>query len=290
MFIGASSSFYRRSYGGAPLASRTGKARQTLSRPRVCHAFAHVRSIRASRQVNPNFECDRNKRIPLDLIPLVMAKEVSPVLIRQAVWSARIAQFDNADKISVRNLEVTVNAGVDVWGRQKKQRALITVTLHLAQSFDSAAEADALDRSTVHYGKLSKDVQSCINTSTTWTSTAILAETILKQIMETKGDTNLLGTEIDITYPKSSMLGDGAGYCLCSTHEGEERGTSTVLYLRNVQIPCLIGVNSNERTAKQPVVVNLWIDCLNPSRTEDYPELEAVVVNVGDGSRGRQLN
>jgi len=213
-----------------------------------------------------------------------MAVEILPVHIRQAVWSARLAKYPITDKIRVQNLEVTANAGVDVWGRRKQQRTLITVTLHLARPFDSAAEADALDHSTVHYGKLSKDIQSCVQKLPAWKSTGGLAGEVLKQIMETKGDTGLLATEIDVMYPKSSMLGDGAGFSLSSTHVGEDLEISTVLHLRNVRIPCLIGVNSNERTAKQPVIVNLWIECIRPSRTDDYPQLEAIVVDVSAAS------
>jgi FolB domain-containing protein len=198
--------------------------------------------------------------------------------VRQAVWTARMADFDVADKIEVRSLEVTVNAGVDVWGRQKEQRALITATLTLARPFDSAAEADALDKSTVHYGKLSKDIRSCVQNRSSWEDTGSLSASISTQIMETAGHTALLSTEVDIFYPKGSMLGDGAGFLSSSSSAGL---VSSVLYLRNVRIPCLIGVNSNERTAKQPVVVNLWIECIRRSRTDDYVKLESVVVDVG---------
>jgi FolB domain-containing protein len=219
-----------------------------------------------------------------------MAVEILPKHIRQAVWSARLAKYDVTDKICVQNLEVTANAGVDVWGRRKSQRTQITVTLHLARPFDSAAEADALDKSTVHYGKLSKDIQNRVHSLPEWKTTSGLAGEILKQIMETKGDTGLIATEIDVLYPKSSMLGEGAGFSLSSTHVGEDLEISTVLYIRNVRIPCLIGVNSNERTAKQPVVVNLWAECVRPSRTDAYTELEAVVVNVSGAPFSPELS
>jgi dihydroneopterin aldolase len=53
-----------------------------------------------------------------------------------------------------------------------------------------------------------------------------------------------------------------------------------VLYLRNVRIPCLIGVNANERLQKQPVVLNLWIDCVVMPRVDNYPELETLLFSV----------
>ncbi|KAF2675882.1 hypothetical protein K458DRAFT_425187 [Lentithecium fluviatile CBS 122367] len=202
---------------------------------------------------------------------------------RQDAWDGFLAAKSITDKIHVRNLEATVNAGFDVWGRKRKQRALITITLSLAKPFDSAAEADALDRSTVHYGTLSKDIQSCIQEQRQWMSTGDLSRLILTCIGKTAGTTELAATEVDIMYPKSSMLGDGAGYSFSSmpVPSHQQIWISNVLYLRNVRIPCLIGVNSNERTAKQPVVVNMWIECLRPTRTDDYVKLEAVVVKVG---------
>jgi FolB domain-containing protein len=201
-------------------------------------------------------------------------------LVRQAVWSARMADFDVADEIEVRDLEVTTNAGVDAWGRQKEQRALITVTLTLAETFDTAAAADALDTSTVHYGKLSKNIRDRVqNDNSGWKSTSLLAHGIHEEIMMTARDTTLQARKVTVFYPKSSLLGDGVGYsCFMSPAAG---AFCNVLYLQNLRIPCLVGVNSNERTAKQPVVVNLWVECVNDARTDDYASLESVVVDVG---------
>ena len=77
---------------------------------------------------------------------------------------------------------------------------------------------------------------------------------------------------------KGSMFGEGAGHI---TSRIEGTGTrSNVLYLRDVRIPCLIGVNANERLQKQPVVLNVWVDNIHDSRVEDYPQLEALLFEV----------
>jgi FolB domain-containing protein len=244
--------------------------------------YPHLRSFDGNlRNQKPFRPFERYHRdLPTPDLTFIMAEASLGEKVRQAVWAARTASLEITDSIHVRNLEVTANAGVDVWGRKKEQRALITVSLSLAQPFDSAAEADALDKSTVHYGKLSKDIQSCIKNLASWVSTWDLAETISKSLVSTAGPTDLVSSEISIVYPKSSMLGDGAGFSLSWTQAGGTVATSNVLFLRNVRIPCLIGVNSNERTAKQPVVVNLWIECVETSRADDYVKLESVVVGV----------
>lgn len=203
-------------------------------------------------------------------------------VVRQAVWEAQFASQEIIDKITVRNLEVTVNAGVDAWGRPKEQRALVTVDLTLSSSFQSAATADSLDGSTVHYGILSKEIRALIacNQSIGHATTGEMSAYIHTRALHTADKAPLASVEIDIFYPKGSMLGDGAGFRQSISYPN--KSTSTVLYLQNVRVPCVIGVNSNERKQKQPVVVNLWIECIAAERADDYTKVETVVVDVSE--------
>jgi dihydroneopterin aldolase len=201
--------------------------------------------------------------------------------VRQSVWDAQLALGEHFDKIIVQNLEVVVNAGKDVWGRQKAQRALISVTVTLGQKFASASTTDTVDESTIHYGILSKAVQARLqNASSGWVPTAGMSALIADSVRQVAGSTPIHAIETDICYIKGSMFGDGSGH-RTSRLEGTDL-RSNVLYLRNVRIPCVIGVNSNERLQKQPVVLNLWAECLpHPgSRADDYPELEAFLFSV----------
>ncbi|KAJ4352118.1 uncharacterized protein N0V89_007464 [Didymosphaeria variabile] len=200
-------------------------------------------------------------------------------VVSKTVWQARPTQLAVTDRITVRNLQVSVGAGVDVWGRPKKQRALITVTLSLARPFDSAAEADALDNSTVHYGTLSKSVQANINGQTGHVGSGLLAENIVNVARNTAGDTPLSSIEVDIFYPKGSMFGDGAAFSHGQAFPPDQ-SKYTQLHLRNVRIPCLIGVNANERLQKQPVIVNIWVDRVSTFRVDHYQRLETALVDV----------
>jgi dihydroneopterin aldolase len=201
------------------------------------------------------------------------------VLARPARLQASFALA--SDSITVRNLSVRVNAGYDVWGRQKEQRALVTVSVILKSTFDSAAAADTLDTSTIHYGHLSKNISSRIQEVTAqWTSTYDLSQVILHAVTQTAGNAPIAGTHLEIFYPKGSMLGDGAGSTYSYFEGSGSRLLSRVLLLSNVQIPCLIGVNSNERMKKQPVVVSLWIECISENRVDDYVEVEECLTRV----------
>jgi len=177
-----------------------------------------------------------------------------------------LSTIEDADKISVRNLSVTANSGYDVWNRQKRQPALLSITAFLKHSFDQAARSDTVDSSTVHYGVLSKKVQGIIEESSEWQSSFDLASRIHRAAYMVAGTSALKGCELNVFYPKACMHGDGAGFILSTTEEGY----STILYLKNVRISCIIGVNSNERKAKQPVVANLWIDSILETQADDY--------------------
>jgi dihydroneopterin aldolase len=200
-------------------------------------------------------------------------------IIRQALWNAQLAQSGHFDKIMVQNLEVIVNAGKDVWGREKPQRALISVTVTLEQEFASASTTDTVDGSTIHYGILSKAVQAQLQSvSSTWSSTVALSTSIADSVGKVAGSTPIHALETDVRYIKGSMFGDGAGMTTSSLERSGQR--SSVLYLRNVRIPCLIGVNSNERLQKQPVVLNLWVECIHESRSDDHAKLETLLFTV----------
>ncbi|KAF2875977.1 hypothetical protein BDV95DRAFT_484538 [Massariosphaeria phaeospora] len=208
--------------------------------------------------------------------------------LREAVWQGRLAIHDVIDQITVRNLEATVDAGVDVWGRKRKQRAFITVTLSLTKPFDSAAAADALDHSTVHYGQLSKAIQNHVeqqNSIVGWQSTKDLVRGISECASHIIKATRIRSMETDVCYLKGSMFGDGAGYKIGVLFQDDSNNLPEsqfyrILYLRNVRIPCIIGVNPNERQQKQPVIINLAIECLQNHRSDDYAKLETVVVET----------
>ncbi len=212
-----------------------------------------------------------------------MALPVADNVVRQTLWNAEVARSGHDDKIVVRNIQVTVNAGTDVWGRRKTQPALITVTLTLRRQFTSAASTDAVDNSTVHYGTLTKAIRERIqDEAMAWMSTPALAAVILLCVRHAAGSTELFAVETDIFYLKGSMFGEGAGYITSSIAEAGL--WSYVLYLRNVRVPCIIGVNPNERQQKQVVIVNIWIDGVPKGRDDEYSALETFLFAVSIGA------
>ena len=202
-----------------------------------------------------------------------------PEYIRQAVWDAKVAESGHYDKVAVQNLEVSVNCGTDVWSRKKPQRAYISVTVTLGQKFASASSTDTVDESTIHYGILSKAVQARLKSaSSDWVSTPDLSASVRDSVKKVSTSTPIYAIETSVSYLKGSMFGDAITHTASCIETTGER--TSMLHFRNVVIPCLIGVNANERLKKQPVVLNLWVSCIRDSRVDDYAELETLVFNI----------
>lgn len=87
---------------------------------------------------------------------------------------------------------------------------------------------------------------------------------------------------LTVTLPKASLLGEGVSLTASNVfppHLASLSMYGLALKVHKIRVPTLIGVNSNERTAKQFVVVDVEID-----RFDYYPdlycELERIVVKV----------
>ncbi|KAI5193537.1 hypothetical protein E4T42_07063 [Aureobasidium subglaciale] len=175
------------------------------------------------------------------------------------------------------SLQYAPKSGVDAWGREKQQPVLLSVSLSFHRGFDSAASQDALDESTMHYGILSKNLRS-LKPVQSWETLDELAHRIHQAILDTPPGASLIQScQIEIKLPKASLLGDCANYVYFV--EGEEH-IGRVLHLSRIFIPTLIGVNDNERTAKQKLFVSVWIDRIQADDSQSYPELERIITQA----------
>lgn len=90
--------------------------------------------------------------------------------------------------------------------------------------------------------------------------------------------------EITAQLPKASLVG-GGGVSLTATGRFDVEGggmmveSAFALRIHDFRLPTLIGVNSNERMAKQVVIANVEVDRLDDD-ADTYCELEQVLVKV----------
>lgn len=208
-------------------------------------------------------------------------------------------------QIHVRSLQTTLPISTDAWGRpSNSQPVLISVSLSLSQPFSSAASNDEIESSTVHYGVLSKSVLAhcgavrsdptgewlkSVQGTTIWGFLVGLDRHLFNDVVQGSEpflrESMLEGWKSEVFLVKGSLLGQGVRmtkYVDCKVKSGIAR-ERFVLCLEKLNVPCLIGVNDIERTAKQLVVATVGIEAGKKGMAlvgDEFVKLESVVVEV----------
>ncbi|EAQ93271.1 hypothetical protein CHGG_01506 [Chaetomium globosum CBS 148.51] len=223
---------------------------------------------------------------------------------------------------SIRNLSTTTplqHAGHDAWGRARKaQPCTVSAEVAFHAPFAAASARDALGDDTVHYGTLSKAVLGSVARFEgevaaevgEGSKVGVEGERSLRDVLgRVWGD--LTGLELDgrvrdgdataafldlnkvrllsvtVVLPKASLLGDGvrltASAVFNAAERGEMEGRAMALEVSRLKVPTLVGVNANERLAKQFVIATVTVEGF--TRGEDaYTDIERDVVTAMDAS------
>ncbi|OAA73238.1 Dihydroneopterin aldolase [Cordyceps fumosorosea ARSEF 2679] len=216
--------------------------------------------------------------------------------------------------IKVKNLRATIQGPSDAWGRpDRPQPVAVSAAVSLDAPFGASSATDTVAGDTVHYGLLSKAVLSVLySPALPARSLRSLLDTIWSEMtgFDSRGQdvrasaqkqqqiqqppflhfAALRALEISVHLPKATLLGDGVSLTVTGGFEPAAdsdamvvkslmRQSAVSLKIHGLRVPTLIGVNSNERLAKQVVVASVEIDRLEDD-LDVYPELEQVVVQV----------
>ncbi|KAJ9142187.1 hypothetical protein NKR23_g7331 [Pleurostoma richardsiae] len=206
-------------------------------------------------------------------------------------FEVRAAAGEPVASVQVRNLQSVVHGPKDAWGRPNKpQPVLVSAELSFAEPFGAAASADNVTSGdTVHYGTLSKALLAGLDRHRV-AATAEGAGPYVQALsgvhrslwddltgqtlngFPTKGKEPFLDLSklrflsLMVSLPKASLLGEGVSltgsWCLGKKENGEVRidGYAHCLRLHKLRVPTLIGVNDNERQARQLVITDVEID------------------------------
>ncbi|ORY62163.1 serine/threonine-protein kinase psk1 [Pseudomassariella vexata] len=223
--------------------------------------------------------------------------------------------------VRVQNLQGTISVGRDAWGRANKlQPALISTCVSFAQPFGTASSGDVVNAETAHYGNLSKNLLSTLNlfdassppkdpnvvgkAETEGPSSADVFELLWVGLTGRVVDGSqrvlpldqvpfldtgkLRSLELTVLLPKASLLGEGCSLTVTACFKEGADGNPLKAYARSIRIhglrvPTLIGVNANERKAKQMVLADVVIDKLDVTR-DIHPEVERMVVDAMEAS------
>lgn len=234
-----------------------------------------------------------------------------------STWKVAAAAGEPIAVVKVRNLQGTLPVGRDAWGRANKlQPALISTEVSFSKPFSAASESDKVNAETAHYGNLSKNLLGSLkmfDSSTPPKDPAVAAKAV--DDGPSSGDVfellwvGLTGRVVDgsvralpldrvpfldtdrlrslsltVHLPKASLLGSGVSSTVTACfQEGSEKNPlqsyARSLRLHGLHIPVLVGVNENERTAKQMVVADVEIDRLDVTK-DIHPEVERMVTEV----------
>ncbi|KAJ3495478.1 hypothetical protein NLG97_g3371 [Lecanicillium saksenae] len=225
---------------------------------------------------------------------------------------ARDARLPAPSTIKVKSLNATIQGPQDAWGRpDRPQPIAISAAVSLDAPFGASSSTDTVAGDTVHYGLLSKAILSILATATPINSLRQLLDTTWVEMtgFDSRGQdirasaqqeqqvqqapflhfAQLRALEITLHLPKATLLGDGVSLTVACGFEpaaGSDaqvksimRQSAVSLKIHGLRVPTLIGVNSNERLAKQVVIASVEVDRLEDD-VDVYPELEQVVVKV----------
>jgi dihydroneopterin aldolase len=201
--------------------------------------------------------------------------------------------------------------------RNQLQPLFISSRLSFAKPFTSAAVADVVDDTTVNYSTLSKAILKAVEVrgddasglvgrpkfGLDWTLYDLLdwidiyltgrslsgalvqdlrGRLVERGVLAPKPLLKVDGFEelgFTVFLPKATLLSEGVSLTT-SNEPWRSDSYCSVLEIHNIRIPTLIGVNANERLAKQMLVISVEIDPYVCRRHDCYNELEQIVVKV----------
>lgn len=240
-----------------------------------------------------------------------------------STWAVSAAAGEPIAVVRVRNLQGTVPVGRDAWGRpDKAQPALVSTEVSFARPFGAASAGDTVSAETAHYGNLSKNLLGSLGAFAS-ASPPTKVETsevggdkpgsadvfellwvgLTGRVVDGSAralpldqlpflDTDRLrGLSLTVRLPKASLLGAGVSLTATAAFNPEAAGAAgnplrsyaRSLRLHELRVPVLIGVNDNERRAKQMVVADVEVDRLDVTR-DIHPELEALITETMSAS------
>ncbi|KAI9030987.1 Dihydropteroate synthase-like protein [Phycomyces nitens] len=168
------------------------------------------------------------------------------------------------DRILIKNLVLKNVTGVDSWQRLKSQPVVISVWLYT--DITAAGDSDIVTNS-IHYGHVTKGITKLAETGT-FKSLEALAHAVVRLCCVHFG---AVRTMVKVEQPKALLHASASGVIMSRAKvdfkgiEGETLGDVSGLgredevFVKDLRLHAIIGVNPWEREEKQVVVINLTI-------------------------------
>ncbi|CAM0137239.1 trifunctional dihydropteroate synthetase [Umbelopsis sp. WA50703] len=200
------------------------------------------------------------------------------------------------DKILIKNLVVRNTVGVDSWERCKTQPVVINVCLYT--DITPAGDSDHVTKS-IHYGHVTKAVTK-VAEETTFRCFEDLAHAIVKvgiikfgavkanvKVEQPRALLHAASAGVEVTRTKKDLDGlaekekGGSANDSCeTTGEVSGFGYEDVVFVKDLKLSTIIGVNPWEREEKQVVIINLKIYPLTRSEGQKSYHVRTIVRSV----------
>ena len=207
--------------------------------------------------------------------------KVPGVCNAQAPWPTARPNMTSSsittDVVLVDAIQLSANVGADCWGRSRNQPVTLSVYLHLQPSFlDISGQSDDVADS-IHYGHLTKDI-STLSESSYDGIRALISDATTKSF-------HLMGkhaeaVRIVVGLPKLILLAGGFEVELITPTGQSTSVQAAKVFIKDLVMPVLIGVNPPERLAKQRVVTNITFHERSGIHMVDYPAIVKKISEV----------
>ncbi|KAK6431260.1 hypothetical protein LTR95_012578 [Oleoguttula sp. CCFEE 5521] len=167
-------------------------------------------------------------------------------------------QSANNSVVAVQGLQLDSVLAPNIWGDVKAQPARVNIKVFLQNDFTSAAAADALDDSTLHYGNLAKRIRkACVAKTDIQSTLGLVIDNTLE--LATKGSVAEIVAEIIL--PKASAYGEAVHLSESQVYTNDDSAylVRQKYQCKRMRLMVLVGVNAYERRGKQPLIVDLSI-------------------------------
>lgn len=191
---------------------------------------------------------------------------------------------DSSDVVSIRALTLTTRIGHDIWYRDRPQPVIVSLALYTDISISGATDNVG---ASIHYGHLTKAISTHITDSTSDNLVGFVDS--LAECCFAKGGADEK-IKIVAELPEALTMAEGVGieayrqrYPQGSGRVGEIDqipGFGDGIFIRNLRVACVIGVNEPERKEKQVVVVNLRLWDIDTKLAVGYRKIVDAVTEV----------
>jgi dihydroneopterin aldolase len=167
------------------------------------------------------------------------------------------------DVVFIDTLRLSANIGYDCWGRRRAQPIELTVYLHLKNSYLQAASQSDNVLDSIHYGHLSKAISTLAKSKSENGDPGFdgidgLIGEVAQEALKLAGNAaDEVRVVVDI--PKLILLAGGFAVDYTIPHPSYPLSSpgAKKVYVKELILPVIIGVNPPERESKQRVITSI---------------------------------